>query len=125
MSRRLRHVGLAAAMAAVAATACSGGADSLPVALVARSEQGPMEVTTVVDGEHSTTTESGTFRRELDVEGSFSVEIVVSAASGAQVECAIEGLDTAIEGDRSVRCSASGSIEDGSLDYRSETEELG
>jgi hypothetical protein len=125
-----------------------GGGGPLDIALVAQSDDGPIEITTTIDGETTTTTDSGgAFRRELMVEGGFSVEIVATSGDDSNVECAIVGLDEPrdvelnpslgegdsvslsgeprVEGAGGVRCYASGSVDGGSVDYRSETEILG
>lgn len=136
---------LVALLATLFVVGCSVDPEPVTLALVASADAGPIEVTTVVDGESAVEVLDGAgFRREVDVDGGFDVEIRVVSHDGAEVGCVIEGLDQPrevrvnpslggddrvslsgeprVQGHGGVRCAASGHIEGGAANYRSETE---
>jgi hypothetical protein len=116
---------VAAAFAVFAATACAGGSRS--VVLEAGAGSGTAELTATIDGEQTTERIDGPWRREIDVEGEFSVSLAVVDADpdpdgGGGASCAIlvDGVSPVeIRGVGEANCRMSGSADGDSLDVRS------
>lgn len=145
--RRAWRLGLAVLTTSAALAACGGSTSSTrQLTLLVDGDAERAKVQIDVGGGAESLETSLPFRRDVEIEGRFRLELRAESLDGGALRCSVDGLDEAravpvnpslgmdeVElggplaspADVAVRCEVSGEIDGSSLSYESSVEALG